>query len=775
MNLTLSTCQIDKLQCQLKKLKPSFTYTVFLVACFTEEEQMVCSEKSDAQVSSTRPQPPFKVSVEGTSTQSVNIRVRPRSSAGNVARYVAKIEGLEDKTCVAPAEYPYICNIRGLSVATQYTAVVYSHLGEPFSALSSREGTNGSGWTLPEAPKDLTLLPLSTSTVTVTVIPPDDTTGIDRYEVVVKYISEYKNCTIEVSEGSLECKFDGLTAGTNYTFEAMSYLENFVHSAAYLASVWTKPNEPASVTVEPDTSSSVQVVVQPPTEAQGIVSYKASIEGGDGVDQVCEMKDVNKPSCVISGLEPATQYTVRVVSCVDPTNPVVCGEGTTGSGWTRPNKPESVKVESDSTTSVAVTFKAPAVSTGIGRYEVYRDGDESKPACSIASDAQLKCQLTGLEAATEYGVKVRACISDVDPAVCSEDVMQSGWTKPNKPGSAKVNPSSTSSVTVTFEAPADAKGIGRYEAFVDKDLSKSCKTSSLDALSCEIEGLEAGTQYEISATGCIADTDPAVCSEAVAGSGWTKPSQPESVKAEPESTTSVAVTFKAPAVSTGIGLYKVYQDGDDSTPKCSFKPEDELKCSVTGLEAATEYRVKVRACISDVNPAVCSEDVMQSGWTKPNAPKEAGVGTISARSIYVSWSKLEDGYKNVRLFEALARKMVREGTPTDEPKCSVKATAETLGCSIDNLSPGTQYTILTRSCINANLCGDEVLVASITTLQESPNYVLIISLVVVFFVLIIVIILSVVFVKRRKSRSYDVDDDQSDSTSDLETVIDIRE
>ncbi|VDD75979.1 unnamed protein product [Mesocestoides corti] len=568
MNLTLSTCQIDKLQCQLKKLKPSFTYTVFLVACFTEEEQMVCSEKSDAQVSSTRPQ----LSVEGTSTQSVNIRVRPRSSAGNVARYVAKIEGLEDKTCVAPAEYPYICNIRGLSVATQYTAVVYSHLGEPFSALSSREGTNGSGWTLPE--------------------------------------------------------------------------------------------EPASVTVEPDTSSSVQVVVQPPTEAQGIVSYKASIEGGDGVDQVCEMKDVNKPSCVISGLEPATQYTVRVVSCVDPTNPVVCGEGTTGSGWTRPNKPESVKVESDSTTSVAVTFKAPAVSTGIGRYEVYRDGDESKPACSIASDAQLKCQLTGLEAATEYGVKVRACISDVDPAVCSEDVMQSGWTKPNKPGSAKVNPSSTSSVTVTFEAPADAKGIGRYEAFVDKDLSKSCKTSSLDALSCEIEGLEAGTQYEISATGCIADTDPAVCSEAVAGSGWTKPSQPESVKAEPESTTSVAVTFKAPAVSTGIGLYKVYQDGDDSTPKCSFKPEDELKCSVTGLEAATEYRVKVRACISDVNPAVCSEDVMQSGWTKPN--------------------------------------------------------------------------------------------------EESPNYVLIISLVVVFFVLIIVIILSVVFVKRRKSRSYDVDDDQSE-------------
>uniref|UniRef100_A0A5K3FVJ7 Hyalin n=1 Tax=Mesocestoides corti TaxID=53468 RepID=A0A5K3FVJ7_MESCO len=74
-------------------------------------------------------------------------------------------------------------------------------------------------------------------------------------------------------------------------------------------------------------------------------------------------------------------------------------------------------------------------------------------------------------------------------------------------------------------------------------------------------------------------------------------------------------------------------------------------------------------------------------------------------------------------------------------------------------------------CINANLCGDEVLVANITTCPDSPNYVLIISLLVVFFVLIILIILVIVFCKRRKSRRSAINADQSDSTSDLETVI----
>uniref|UniRef100_A0A5K3FHT6 Fibronectin type-III domain-containing protein n=1 Tax=Mesocestoides corti TaxID=53468 RepID=A0A5K3FHT6_MESCO len=82
--------------------------------------------------------------------------------------------------------------------------------------------------------------------------------------------------------------------------------------------------------------------------------------------------------------------------------------------------------------------------------------------------------------------------------------------------------------------------------------------------------------------------------------------------------TSEPESVKVVAGNTNAVQYTVHRVGDDSQTICTFGYTDDLKCPLNDLKPATMYKFKVRACIKDVNPAVCSEDVTVSGYTKPN-------------------------------------------------------------------------------------------------------------------------------------------------------------
>uniref|UniRef100_A0A5K3FS07 Fibronectin type-III domain-containing protein n=1 Tax=Mesocestoides corti TaxID=53468 RepID=A0A5K3FS07_MESCO len=601
MNLPFGSCNVNTLTCEATGLSPATAYTVCLVACSSSGGNTVCSEKSAPQTSSTSPRPPARVTVVSQSTTSLKINIRPPENNLRINRYVAEIQGNNQLKCTATGGTLPSCVIEGLSLSTKYVVEVRAWLGDPFSQVSSDVKT-GTGWTMLEAPKDVTVIPLSTTSVKVTLTPPDDTKNINRYEVTAKGMDPPVKCDIEVGQSPLECELKGFAAGTQYTFEVQSRMETVVVGSAIVkATGWTKPNAPESVTVTTKTSSSLSVAVVAPNDA-----------------------------------------------------------------------------------------------SGIGRYEAFVEGDPSK-ACTMTSLDKPECQLEGLEAGTEYSVNVEACVNDTDPPVCSESKVGSGWTKPNAPTSVAVTPDTTSSIMVEFEAPSDAKGITNYDvSLVGADPPKYCSVASSHKLDCKFEGLEPSTEYQVSVTSCIARE----------------------------------VLF------------------------------------------------------------ACSEDVVASGWTKPNSPRNLSIGDVFANSVVVRWLQPSGRTENIKFYQALARQKTEKAVPADEYMCSVDASAEVLECSINGLSANTDYTISVRSCISDTVCGDDIGFASITTTnepEEVPEYVIIIVAVIIAIVILTIIIVIIVNCQKRdKTKDADTDEkgrlvtkaqrtnSYQSSASDLKTILSVE-
>uniref|UniRef100_A0A5K3FYD2 Fibronectin type-III domain-containing protein n=1 Tax=Mesocestoides corti TaxID=53468 RepID=A0A5K3FYD2_MESCO len=176
---------------------------------------------------------------------------------------------------------------------------------------------------------------------------------------------------------------------------------------------------------------------------------------------------------------------------------------------------------------------------------------------------------------------------------------------------------STSSIKATVQPLDDSSHIDQYKITVkDNDKTKSCVVDAkTEPLECTFEGLSAGTKYTVVA--CSWNAAGQICSDSVESFGWTKPNAPASVTVTPSSNTSMDVSVKAPADPAGIGRYEVTVVGVELIKSCTIPQGNELECRVEGLQSATGYTVTVSACVNGVDPAVCSENVTASGWTKP--------------------------------------------------------------------------------------------------------------------------------------------------------------
>uniref|UniRef100_A0A5K3FDA2 Fibronectin type-III domain-containing protein n=1 Tax=Mesocestoides corti TaxID=53468 RepID=A0A5K3FDA2_MESCO len=568
------------------------------------------------------------------------------------------------------------------------------------------------------------------------------------------------------------CTFKDLEPGKTYTVRVKACLwGKYPEECSKDAQTpgWTKPNPPTSISMMSLTTAEITVEVKPPTLRNEIDSYLIQLNGDKTYK--CIPKSLDNPVCEVPGLEAGTEYNASVKSCINEAPEDFCSEDVKGSTWTKPNPPQSVTVVAESTDSVVIHFKAPTVETGITDYEVLLEGRDEKPNCKKPSPKDYECPVPGLVAGSQYNVVVRSVIGNAKPVVYSEPIKVSGWTKTYPPRSVVVKSNTTTSVIVDVVAPEVVTGIGYYRVTVTGDkLMKLCEILLPGTLSCLIEDLKPGTEYTATVKACITGTDPAICNGEIKGSNYTRPNTPQSVTVVGESTTSLVVNFKAPVDNTGITYYELILD---ENPPEKIDSTQKLPHKIQGLEAGTQYIVKVRACIGTANPVVYSEDADMPGWTKPDAPNNVKVEKIYSRSFFVTWSK-PDGNKDIKFFQAMAKEMVGEAAPIDEHMCRVEFPSSNLQCSVDGLSPTTNYSISVRACMPDGTCGAEAGSTYVTTCQDCPNYALIISLLVVFFVIIIVIILVFVLCKRRQWRSNAENYDKNDFPSDLKTIVDVK-
>ncbi len=87
----------------------------------------------------------------------------------------------------------------------------------------------------------------------------------------------------------------------------------------------------------PYSKSSVEVTVVEALDIHGVDHYQVQIKNNAG--KFCEAKP-GRLSCIIGGLQPAQQYTIESMACLDgQSGPDPCNrQAAEGKGWTKPSR-----------------------------------------------------------------------------------------------------------------------------------------------------------------------------------------------------------------------------------------------------------------------------------------------------------------------------------------------------------------------------------------------------------------------------------------------------
>lgn len=166
---------------------------------------------------------------------------------------------------------------------------------------------------------------------------------------------------------------------------------------------------------------------------------------------------------------------------------------------TAPRAPRNVDVSDIDKTTATVTWDEAIDNVGVTGYNIYL-GDSETPVNGDQLVMGLTYTLEGLDAATEYTVKVEAVDTSGNK---SETKAEAGFTTleaeepdkeaPTKPTDVKVDAKTKDSITISWTASTDNVGVKGYKILVD-GMEKANVT---EGTTCTITGLEPGTEYKI--------------------------------------------------------------------------------------------------------------------------------------------------------------------------------------------------------------------------------------------------------------------------------------
>uniref|UniRef100_A0A5K3FU62 Fibronectin type-III domain-containing protein n=1 Tax=Mesocestoides corti TaxID=53468 RepID=A0A5K3FU62_MESCO len=508
------------------------------------------------------------VNVTAISNSSLNVTIQPPVNTANISHYnVTLNDAIIFPLCKIEVGKELLgCKLEGLFAATKYVvkACSWMQIGQLCS-----ESVGAIGWTKPNAPKTVTVTSISSTSIKVDVVAPDDATNIDQFNIILKDTHPTRFCGIEADEYPLECTISGLLEETNYTVEACSWMRSGQICSDFVeATGCTKPKAPKGATVTALSTSSVKVTVIPPNNTTNIDQYNITVRGAYLV-RFCEVDANNEPlECSLGSLSIGTQYSVGVCSWLKSSQ--ICSEPVKAIGWTKPQAPGKITVSPGSSSSLDVAVETPTDATGIGRYEVSTVGVTPPSLCTIRPGGNLWCRLEGLQAATKYEVIASGCINGSYPVVCSHNVVASGWTKAYPPRGAAVIPVTTTSGNVVILPPNDTTNIDQYNITVDNpNSSRICEIEAkTDLLECPVGGLSAGTKIMVKA--CSWMTSVHICSDFLQAVGWTKPNAPKGMIATPLSTTSFKLAVVPPDDAKHIDQYNITIKDASSAMVCEI-------------------------------------------------------------------------------------------------------------------------------------------------------------------------------------------------------------
>jgi secreted trypsin-like serine protease len=258
--------------------------------------------------------------------------------------------------------------------------------------------------------------------------------------------------------------------------------------------------------------------------------------------------------------------------------------------------------------SVALSWMAPSQTTGITTYlvEYSKDGNTwttfTRPDSTVTATT-----VTGLEAGTAYTFRVTPSIG-TSVSAAAATVSNSATTNFQKVTNALATPSTSifSTVSLAWSAPTITTNLDNYQIEVSTDgvtwvvFERTAST----ATSATVTGLTFGTSYRFRITpsfsAALELTGQATTAAITTGS----PTVTNVVASKVSlSNTSLALTWNAPAMTSGLATYKVEVSTDGTTWSEFVRANSTLtSATVTGLTPGTSYRFRVTPVFNGITP-----------------------------------------------------------------------------------------------------------------------------------------------------------------------------
>ncbi len=536
------------------------------------------------------------------------------------------------------------------------------------------------------------------SQITVIWSAPDDDGGspITKYEIWRSRhddLYEWEDIIVVDPSPQPSYTFTNLLAATNYRFRIHAF-NDIGKSPRYSTPpddsprtyVATVPDVPTYPVLDESASDQLSLTWESPVETGGstITGYTVQHKLSTETDYPLSSTTVTTTSATITGLDPATLYDVRVAAV----NDIGTGGWSTGQGTTAlaaPQAPTNVVVAVASGTSLSVSWQAPLQTGGadITGYSVqYRDGSASPiewiSLTPNVPPTESTTTIDDLTQGNQYFVQVTA-INSVGTGTYSDEKYGTPATAPAAPTNLSITPASATSLTASWDAPGDnGSPITGYDVLhrvsdtgggTPSDWTAPTQIDGGVATTATISSLTAGTMYDIEvlAKNAIGDGAPAQAS----GAPQAAPDSPTEVTVTATTTSSLTVTWIAPAETNGSDLsgytveYRRTADGGQSAGAWIDAPDPGTVETIilSNLEPYVLYDLRVAA----VNDVGASDPAMGSGRTDaalPSVPQNLVVSAVSQTELDVSWdAPSENGGAPITGYEVRYRKV--ENPPAD--------------------------------------------------------------------------------------------------------------
>ncbi|NUR61496.1 MAG: glycoside hydrolase [Catenulispora sp.] len=234
------------------------------------------------------------------------------------------------------------------------------------------------------------------------------------------------------------------------------------------------------------------VWIKPPGESDGDYPTASHSHGDPHCDPAGTQTDGNGgtyPTDAIPGYDiPAGQwFAFQFQQLVQNAYPAIGGGG---GDTTPPSTPTGVKVASTTSSSVSLTWTASTDNVGVTGYDIYRG------STLAGTSATTSFTDTGLAASTQYTYTVKAHDAAGNASAASAPVTATtsagtgDTTPPSTPTGLTVASTTSSSVSLTWNASTDNVGVTGYDIYRGSTLAGSSATTSFTDT-----GLSASTQY----------------------------------------------------------------------------------------------------------------------------------------------------------------------------------------------------------------------------------------------------------------------------------------